>query len=251
VTTRASSSDGEAPLLSVAAPCYNEEDNLEAVVRHWQEVAEGLGVVAEIVLCNDGSTDGTAAILERLQADVPQLRVVGDEDNHGYGHALSTAIAACKGQYIVTIDSDGQFDLADVEGFLPKVLDEGCDAVTGRRVKKQDTLLRVLADRALNLIVRVLFGTKLHDTNCALKLVRRDLLQSLRLDAAGFPFPTEVCLKLEALGAKVAECPVKHIGREGGQSKLRFLRTGWRMFRFLLHLRRRLKLYRSGIIREP
>ena len=239
------------PVLSVAAPVYNEEEGIEAVVRYWKTVLDRIGQPAEIVLCNDGSSDGTAAILERLRRDVPELRVVGGSENHGYGSALSTAIGACTGELIATLDSDGQFDLADIEKFLPLIAEEGCDGVTGRRVHKRDSPARVLADRCLNLLVRAMFGTRLRDTNCALKLVRRDLLQSLQLDATGFAFPTEVVLKLEAAGARVAECPVRHLERATGGSKLRVVSTGWRMLRFLLYLRHRLWLYRAGLVRLP
>ena len=239
------------PLLSVAAPVYNEEDNIEPVLARWQEYVSSQGIAAEFVLCDDGSTDHTGEILARLKSQIPILRTVAHDENRGYGNALASAIAHCKGQYILTIDSDGQFDLADVAGLLHAVTQEGYDAAVGRRTKKQDTWLRVLADRALNAIVRVMFGTRLHDTNCALKLVPRETLQGLRLDAAGYAFATEIALKLEAKGLRVAERPVQHIGREAGRSKLKALRTGWRMFRFLLHLRARLALYRAGIIREP
>lgn len=93
-----------------------------------------------------------------------------------------------------------------------------------------------------------MFGTRLRDTNCALKLVRRDLLQSLILDSSGFSFPAEVCLKLEALGASLGECPIRHRVRDEGASKLRVGRTAWNMFWFLVYLRFRLRLFRRGVL---
>ena len=142
------------PVLSVAAPVYNEEQTIEAVVRHWAEVTQKLGVQAEFVLANDGSTDRTVEILERLRAEIPAIRIVEGKENRGYGHALSRAIAACRGRYVATIDSDGQFDLADVEDFLRELQDERCDGVVGYRVRKRDTAARVAADRCLNLLTR-------------------------------------------------------------------------------------------------
>jgi len=242
------SPSGAVPFLSVAAPVYNEEANIERVVRYWQECVAPLGLSWEFVLYNDGSADRTGEILRRLAQEIPQLRMVDGKVNRGYGHALSTAIAHCKGRYIVTIDSDGQFDLADIQHFLPKIREDGFDAVTGYRVRKEDSFLRV-ADRGLNLIVRCLFRTRLRDTNCALKLVKRELLQSLRLEATGYPLPTEICLKLVAMGARLTECPVRHLERQGGASSLKIWRTGWRMWRFLWYLRKQLALHRSGILR--
>src|SRR5215204_4259008 len=99
--------------LSVVAPVYNEEEGIEAVVRYWVEVLEKEKVSAEIVLANDGSTDGTKAILERLEKQIPILRVISYAPNRGYGYALKTAIHASTGELVVTLDSDGQFDLAD------------------------------------------------------------------------------------------------------------------------------------------
>lgn len=239
------------PVLSVAAPVYNEEQTIEAVVRRWAEVTQMLGVQAEFVLANDGSTDRTVEILERLSAEIPSIRIVAGEVNRGYGHALSKAIAACRGRFVATIDSDGQFDLADVEDFLRKLQDESCDGVVGYRVRKRDTAARVVADRCLNLLTRVMFGTRLRDTNCALKVIRRERLQALTFEATGFAFPTEVVLKLEATGARLAEAPVRHLERAGGHSKLKILPTGWRMLRFLFYLRRRLKLWRARIVQNP
>lgn len=244
-----SADESAVPLLSVAAPVFNEEQGIEAVVREWAEVAARLNLSCEFVVCNDGSSDRTGEVLERLSRELPQLRVVGYGTNHGYGHAVATAIAASRGRYVVTNDSDGQFDLADAAAFIPLIEKDGYDGVTGYRVRKNDSFLRVAADRVLNGIVRILFGTKLRDTNCALKLIRREKLQGLTLEATGFPLPTEICLKLEATGAKLGEGPVHHRERAAGESKLRVWRTGWRMLWFLLYLRLRLWLWRARIVR--
>ena len=239
-----------APELSVAAPVYDEEEAIESVVRYWVTCIERLDVDAEIVLCNDGSRDRTGEILEALTHEIPNLRVVGGTEDHGYGHALSTAIASWRGRLVATIDSDGQFDLLDAGPMIARIAEKGLEGVSGYRVKKQDSFIRVLADRTLNLIVRLLFGTRLRDTNCALKVVRRDLIQALRTEAAGFPFPTEVCLRLEAAGARLEETPVTHRERQAGESKLKVWKTGWSMLWFLAYLRLRLSLIRKRVIRE-
>lgn len=250
MTTSASASIPAPPTLSLAAPAYNEEDAIATVVREWHEILSARGIVAEYVICNDGSTDRTAEILAELAAEIPGLCAVGGPVNRGYGHALSTAIAACRGAYIVTIDSDGQFDPAAISDFLEEARARGVDGVMGYRDRKRDSFLRVLADRALNLLVRLLFGTRLRDTNCALKLVRRELLQALALEANGFPSPTEICLKLEAAGARLIEAPVRHRERRAGESKLKVWSTGWKMLWFLLYSRLKLTLFRARIVRH-
>jgi dolichol-phosphate mannosyltransferase len=234
--------------LSVVAPVYNEEEGIETVVRHWARVLEGMGLASEIVLTNDGSRDGTAAVLERLGRELPMLRVVSYGKNHGYGYALKTAIRASRGRRVVTLDSDGQFDLAEAPRLLELYESGGFDFVTGYRVKKQDSFLRVFADRGLNLIVRTMFGVSLRDTNCAMKLIRGDLARRLNIEANDYPTPTEITIKLVRLGAKTAETGVTHSERIAGQSKLKVLHTSVSMFRFLLYLRRKVKLYDSGIL---
>lgn len=240
----------QAPQVSVAAPAYNEEESIEKVVREWKAVLDRLGMRGEIVVCNDGSTDRTGEILERLEGEIDELVVVGDGVNRGYGYAASTAIAGCTGEYVATIDSDGQFDLANVEQLFAKLGEGRYDGVTGYRKHKNDSLLRVVADRILVTIVRLLFGTRLRDTNCALKLIARERLQALTLESRSFSLPTEICVKLEAEGGTWGECPVDHREREAGASKLKVWSTGWRMLRYLLYLRQRIGLVRAGVLRR-
>lgn len=237
--------------LSVAAPCYNEAGGIENVVREWDEILARQPLASEIVVCNDGSTDGTGALLARLCREVPRLRVVDNASNGGYGRALSCAIAATRGDWVATIDSDGQFDLADAFALLDAVQRGGGAAITGWRRGKQDRALLVLADRGMNLLVRAMFGVRLRDTNCALKVVRGEVLRSLRIEARGYPTPTEICVRLAARGIRIFEHPVRHYERPAGMSKLHPLRTAWSFWRFLLYLRRKLKLHRDGIIVEP
>ena len=240
-----------APRISVAAPCFNEAESIAAVVAEWDAILSLVPRETEIVLCNDGSKDGTAAILEQLCARYPRLRVVSFEVNGGYGRALSAAIDATRGEYVVTIDSDGQFDLRDAMGLLGELEDGDYDCVTGFRKAKQDSLFRVLADRGLNRLVRLMFGIRLRDTNCALKVAKGDVLRGLRIEARGYPTPTEILLRLNARGCRLGEAGVSHRERVGGASKLHPWRTAWAMFRFLLYLRRKLKLFRARIIVEP
>ena len=237
--------------LSVAAPCYNEAESIEAVVADWDAILSRAPLASEIVLCNDGSTDGSAAVLERLVRRFPRLRLVSFEKNGGYGRALSAAIDATRGDYVATIDSDGQFDLADALALLAELEAGGHDCVTGYRLGKKDNLFRVAMDRGLNLLVRGMFGVRLRDTNCALKVARGEVLRGLRIEARGYPTPTEIVVRLAARGCRVGEKGVAHRPRAGGASKLHPWRTAWSMFRFLLYLRGKLKLFRARIIVEP
>lgn len=236
--------------LSVVAPVYNEAEGIEDVVRYWVQVLRQSELSSEIVLANDGSTDGTLEKLENLSKEIPFLRIVSYTPNRGYGYALKTAIQASQGKFVVTLDSDGQFDLVDFPKLWRMLQEKHLDFVTGYRMKKKDNPFRVLADRALNLIVRTLFSVPLRDTNCAMKLIKGDMARQLNIEATGYPTPTEITVKLIRLGAKTAEEGVAHLERVKGQSKLKFLRTSLSFFRFLFYLRKRIKLYDAGILQS-
>ncbi len=238
----------ETPELSIVAPVYNEAEGIEQVVLYWVKVLQETAANAEIVLANDGSTDRTLKILENLSQKIPLLKVVSYTPNRGYGYALKTAIRASKGQWVITLDSDGQFDLADFPSLLKLQNEKQLDFITGYRMKKKDNLFRVIADRSLNLIVRMMFSVSLRDTNCAMKLIRGDLARSLNIEARGYPTPTEITIKLITLGAKTAETGVTHSERLQGQSKLKFFRTSISFFRFLFYLRKKVRLYKAGIL---
>ncbi len=234
-------------LLSITAPVYNEREIIEDVIAGWEEVFACNGIAGEIVLGEDGSTDGTKDLLRALQACWGNLIVVDHPANRGYGHALSSAITRSRGDYVLTIDSDGQFDAGEYTLLLAEMR-EGYDIVTGYRQRKQDSPLRVVADRVLNGIIRVLFHVHLRDTNCALKLFRGDVARRLSIEARGYPTPTELLVRAQTLGYRIGEVGITHRQRAGGASKLKALRTSWQMLLFLAYLKYKQMLFKANII---
>jgi glycosyltransferase involved in cell wall biosynthesis len=253
--------DSAPPFVSFAMPAYNEEANIEHTIGECIEAFKSAGIgtsppVAgngsfrwgEIVVTNDCSKDTTGQILSRLQASIPCLVIVTHlERNQGYGRALSDAIGASRGVWVATIDSDGQFDPSDLKSLLSKA-EDGIDCVAGYRRKKQDSFLRIMADRSLNLIVRGMFGIRHRDTNCAFKLVKGDLIRALNIETNGFQTPTEIVLKLHADSRRMVESEVRHRVREQGKSKLRVIKTSLDFLRFLFYMRTKIMLYKRGII---
>ncbi len=126
-----------------------------------------------------------------------------------------------------------------------------CELVTGYRHEKQDSTLRVLANVGLNLLVRFLFGIRLRDINCALKLAPGDALRGLTIEAANWAAPSEICLRVHARGQRIREVGVGHRHRTLGTSKVRTAAAAWGFFRYLVYLRLKLHLYRSGILSGP
>ncbi|HUT53442.1 MAG TPA: glycosyltransferase family 2 protein [bacterium] len=241
-------SETRGPDISVVSPAYNEAECIVGVVSDWITTLDGLGRPWEIIVADDGSSDGTAELIEGLSH--PKVQVVRLGGNSGYGPALSAAMARATGRYVVTIDSDGQFKLSDLPALLGKLEAEQLDLVTGWRREKQDSRIKVAGDRLLNLIVRLAFGLKLRDTNCALKVMTLTASRGLRLEAVGFPTPTEMVARAAAAGLKVGEAPVGHHPRTAGSSKLHPLRSGVQFILFLMYLRFQSLLKGAGIIRR-
>lgn len=235
--------------LSITAPAYNERENIEKMIIYWEGVFTRDGIQGEIVIGEDGSTDGTKDILYELQSRFANLVVVDHAVNRGYGYALSSAIARSSGEYVLTIDSDGQFDAGEYKLLLTE-MEKGYDVVTGYRRRKQDRILRVIADRVLNLIIRVLFRLALRDTNCALKLFKGDVARRLAIEARGYPTPTELLVRAQTLRYRIGETGITHYERAGGATKLKALRTSWHMLLFLAYLKYKQMLFRMNVINE-
>ncbi|MEO7992836.1 MAG: glycosyltransferase family 2 protein [bacterium] len=237
--------------VSFCMPAYNEETVIAATVSRCLETFAKHDIAGEVVVCNDCSQDGTGRVLADLQSRHPNLVVVTHEGaNQGYGRALRDAILASSGDWIATIDSDGQFAPEELPRFLEAQARSGLDLIVGYRHRKQDSLPRVLADRGLNVLVWAMFGITVHDCNCAYKLVRGDRLRALKVESNGYSNPTETLLKLHFLGVPFVEVEVTHAKREAGASSLKFVRTAWNFWLFLCYFRKRLILWRRKVIAE-
>lgn len=235
--------------ISAVMPAYNEAENIESTVRTCFRVLGDLADDVEVVVTNDGSRDATGDILSRLKQEFPGLVVRQNSPNQGYGAAVWGAIQSTTGDFVVSLDSDGQFDISDTAALL-SAMDADTSIVTGYRKAKKDSAFKVLADRIMNRIIRLMFRVDFKDTNCALKLYRGEVIRKMNLEARGFQLPTEIVLKCHALRIPIKEIPVNHTHRPGGQSSLAPFKTGWRMMIFLLFLRRKISLYNNGVLRS-
>ncbi len=214
--------------LSLVIPAFNEEEAIEDCVLEADRILNGTGLRYEIVVVDDGSTDGTFEKLRSLCECLPDFRAVRFRGNRGQSTALAAGIACARGNVVVTMDADGQNDPADIPRMLDR-LDE-YDVVCGVRSKRRDNFVRrassVIANAARNFVTR----EKIVDTGCSLKVFRRCFLDRIKLfDGMHRFLPT--LLRLE--GARIVEVSVNHRPRLAGKTKYGI---GNRLFRGLRDL---------------
>lgn len=226
-----------APTVEISAvmPAFNEEANLEQSVGRMARALEVNARGFEIIVVDDGSQDGSAALLERLRGAHPNLRVVRHPVNRGYGAALRSGFDAARFGWIFLMDADNQFDPAEVELLLARMAD--ADIVAGYRKHRRDPRLRRLNAWAFFTMVRLLFGRLVRDVNCAFKLMRRDLIIHMALHSEGALINTEILVLARQLRARVVEVPVEHYPRTAGQQTGAKLTVVLKAFRELFAFR--------------
>ena len=208
-------------MLSVVVPVKDERDNVRPVADRVREALRDAGPW-ELVFVDDGSTDGTFAELEAVAAADPRVKVVRLRRNFGQSAATQAGLDAAAGDVIVTMDGDLQNDPADIPLLVAK-LNEGYDAVLGRREKRQDKLiLRKVPSLAANWLIRKVLGVPFKDFGCTLRAMRREVVDGLELYGEMHRFITAVVIQQ---GARVTQLPVRHHPRTAGKSKYNLTRT--------------------------
>jgi glycosyltransferase involved in cell wall biosynthesis len=230
--------------VSFVFPAYNEEGNIGSTVRDAAEVAKRLLHDYEIVVVDDGSQDRTAQVLTYLRHEFPSLRVVRHEKNRGYGAALRSGFEAARKDLVFFSDSDGQFDLSEVELLLPHV--ESYDIVTGYRHSRSDPIHRRMNAFGWNTLVRLALGTGVRDINCAFKIFRRGIFDRLMPSSDGALVNAEILGKARRLGMTVHEVPVTHLPREVGEQTGAKPRVVLRAFYELFQLYGEIKSVAAG-----
>ncbi len=202
--------------LSLILPAHNEEGNIEIVVRRAMAVLPHFCEDFEILIVNDGSRDTTGPIIDRLAAEDSRVRPIHHSVNRGYGGALKTGFAASTMTYVMFMDADRQFDIADIRLLAPFV--PLFDIVAGFRMERSDPIHRRINAEIFNLAVRILFGVHMRDLDCAFKIFRGDLLRSLDLTTSGALINAEMQAKLRRQGATLVQIGVPHYARVAGQA---------------------------------
>lgn len=220
--------------LSITFPCYNEEANVERVTRAAVEIGRKVADDFEVVVVNDGSKDRTGEIAERLAAEIPQVRVVHNNPNRGYGGALARGFKESRKNWIFYTDGDGQFDFNELPKVLPLL--ETHDVVSCYRLDRKDPFMRKLNAFAWSTLVNLLFRIGLRDIDCAFKIYPKTFIDRVELNSRGALIDTEMLAKARNLGLRIAQMGVHHYPRTAGQQTGANLKVILRAFKELFKL---------------
>ncbi len=211
---------------------------MASAVEQVSTVAQGLGIEYEIILVNDGSSDRTGEIGRELEQQIPHFRLVEHYPNRGYGGALKAGFEAASLDLVSFVPADNQFDFGEIDRFLAKI--EEADIVCGYRANRQDNVVRRLNALGWNTLVRLLFGYLCRDIDCGFKMLRREIVSHVNLVSNGAMIDTELLAGAKARGYRIAEVPVTHLPRVGGEATGADIRVIARAFRDLVRFRIRL-----------
>lgn len=220
--------------LSVVMPCLNENLTLRICIEKAQSTIRRLGIRGEVIVADNGSTDGSQALAESLGARVVPIK------ERGYGSALRGGIAAARGKFVIMGDSDDSYDFTQLGDFLEK-LNEGYDLVMGNRFHggirpgAMPFLHHYLGNPVLSWLGRLFFGCPVGDFQCGLRGFRKDAIDRLELQTPGMEFSTEMVVRATLFKLRISEIPtvLSPDGRDRAPH-LRTWRDGWRYLRFLL-----------------
>ncbi len=218
--------------LSIVMPCLNEEGTIASCIEKAKRGLASTGMSGEIIVVDNGSTDRSVEIAEKLGAQVIR------EEQKGYGNAYRRGLAEAKGAYIIMGDSDDTYDFSEIRPFVEK-LRAGYDLVVGSRLRGKilkgamPFLHRYLGTPVIAWLLNLFFKTGISDPNGGMRGLTKDAFMKMRLQSGGMEFASEMIINAAREGLKITEVPITYYPRKG-ESKLHTFRDGWRHLRFML-----------------
>ena len=204
--------------LTAFFPAYNDQHTIENIVRTAAAEMRKVTDNFEVLVVDDGSKDQTGAILDRLSAELPFLRVIHHPKNLGYGAALITGFTNAKKDLIFYTDGDGQYDVREMHNLFAQ-LKPNIDLVNGYKVKRADAWYRILIGTAYRRAMRLVFRLQIRDVDCDFRLFRRYIFETISLESRSGVICVEMAKKFERAGFRMVEIPVSHYPRLHGRSE--------------------------------
>jgi glycosyltransferase involved in cell wall biosynthesis len=232
------------PSISLVLPAYNEADNIEPMVAEATPALEANAEDYEIIVVDDGSADGTAAVTRQVMETHPHVRLVQHPVNQGFGAAVFSGFTAAEKDWIFYTDADRQFVLDELSRFVPYM--DKSDLIAGYRAPRRDPFMRVFYGKGWSMLCTLLFGYTVRDVDCGFKLFRREIIQRLapQIDSRGATFSIEWLVRAKRAGYRFVELPVTHRPRVAGSQTGANINVIVRAFRELMRFR--LQLWREG-----
>lgn len=225
--------------ISVFFPCYNEQDNVEQTVEKALAVLEEIGADFELIIVDDGSSDDTPQIADRLASENPAVKVVHHPTNLGYGAALQSGFKAATKPLVFYTDGDGQFDIAEMPELLR--LTDRYDIVSCYRLDRKDSFIRKLNGFCWTKLVCLLFGFRLRDIDCAFKLFKTEIFRNIKMQSTGALIDAEILARAARKGYRITQKGVHHFPRTAGEQTGANFRVILRAFKELLKLHRKIR----------
>jgi glycosyltransferase involved in cell wall biosynthesis len=203
------------PRLSLVFPVLDEERNITPLIETVLQTCVRLAPDFEVIVVDDGSRDGSAAVIDQWCTQSPRVRSVRHASNRGYGAALRSGLREARGELVFFSDADLQFELADLEKLLEH--SDDFDIVAGYRSPRRDPWPRLVIAWGWGTLVRALFGLPVRDIDCAFKLFHRRVIESMPIASIGAFVNTEILVRAQAAGWRIRQVPVRHQPRRHGE----------------------------------
>lgn len=204
--------------ISVFFPCYNDGGTIASMVMGAMIVLDDITKDYEVIVIDDGSTDASREILQRLEHDYDKVKVVYHSGNRGYGGALRSGFSAASKDLIFYTDGDAQYDVRELKK-LVSALKENIDVVQGYKTKRLDPFHRVIIGKLYQNMMKFIFGLKIRDVDCDFRLIRRKVFDKVTLEKESGVICLEMVKKIQDAGFRFTEVPVNHFFRAYGKSQ--------------------------------